>query len=202
MTAHDEFVHLQVIVPGQHVYLGPIRRDLAPVYQRWMNDLEVSRTLTAHWRVPFTLEDELEWFEQARRDPNRRVFTIYERPDDRPVGNAELFGIDFAVGSAEVGIVIGERSVWGRGYATEALQLLLDFAFTVLGLHHVWLRYYASNERARAVYDRVGFREVGRLRQATRIGPHRDDVVIMDILASEFRSPVLASKLHVLPQGQ
>lgn len=123
----EEHLRLQVIVPGKLVYLGPIRRDLAPIYQRWMNDLEVSQTLTAHWRVPFTVEDELEWFEQARRDPTRRAFTIYERPDDRPVGNAELFGIDFAVGSAEVAIVIGERSVWGRGYATEALSLLLDF---------------------------------------------------------------------------
>jgi len=193
----EEYQHLQVIVPSKLVYLGPIRRDLAAVYQRWMNDLEVSRTLTAHWRVPFTVEDEVEWFEQARRDPTRRVFTIYERPDDRPVGNAELFGIDFAVGSAEVGIVIGERSIWGRGYATEALTLLLDFGFTVLGLHHIWLRYYAANERARAVYDRVGFREVGRLRQATKIGPYRDDIVIMDILASEFQSPVLAAKLRL-----
>lgn len=199
MDHANDSAHLHVIVPGQQVYLGPIRRDLVPVYQRWMNDLEVSRTLTAHWRVPFTLEDELDWFEQARRDPFRRIFTIYERPDDRPVGNAELLGIDFAVGSAEVGIVIGERSVWGRGYATEALRLLLDFGFTVLGLHHIWLRYFASNQRARAVYDRVGFREVNRLREATRIGPDRDDIVIMDLLASEFESPVLAKKIRPRP---
>lgn len=186
-----------VIVPGEKVFLGPIRRDLAPVYRRWMNDLEVALTLSVLRRIPLTEEDELDWFDSARRETNSKVFTIYERPDDRPVGNIGLHNIDFHSGTVEVGIVIGERSVWGRGYATEALTLLVDYAFTVLGLNHVWLRYIAMNERARQVYDRVGFREAGRLREAVRVGQRRYDVVFMDLLAREFRSPVLAEKLRL-----
>jgi len=190
-----------VIVPGEKVYLGPIRRDLARVYQRWMNDLEVAVTLTVLRRVPLTEEDELDWFDAARRDTSSRTFTIYERPDDRPVGNIGLHEIDFQSGTSEVGIVIGERSVWGRGYATEALSLLVDYAFTVLGLNQVWLRYVAMNERARQVYDRVGFREAGRLREAVRVGQRRYDLVFMDLLAREFRSPVLAEKLRLPRDG-
>lgn len=186
-----------IIVPGEKVFLGPIRRELAPVYRRWMNDLEVALTLSILRRIPLTEEDELDWFDAARRETNSKVFTIYERPDDRPVGNIGLHDIDFHCGTAEVGLVIGERSVWGRGYATEALSLLLDYAFTVLGLNHVWLRYIAMNERARQVYDRVGFREAGRLREAARVGQRRYDVVFMDLLAREFRSPVLAEKLRL-----
>ncbi|MCM8749560.1 GNAT family N-acetyltransferase [Thermomicrobiaceae bacterium CFH 74404] len=190
-----------VIVPGEKVYLGPIRRDLARVYQRWMNDLEVVVTLTVLRRVPLTEEDELDWFDAARRDTSSKMFTIYERPDDRPVGNIGLHEIDFQSGTSEVGIVIGERSVWGRGYATEALSLLVDYAFTVLGLNQVWLRYVAMNERARQVYDRVGFREAGRLREAVRVGQRRYDLVFMDLLAREFRSPVLAEKLRLPRDG-
>lgn len=186
-----------VIVPGEKVFLGPIRRELAPVYRRWMNDLEVALTLSILHRIPLTEEDELDWFDSARRATIAKVFTVYERPDDRPVGNVGLHDIDFHSGTAEVGIVIGERSVWGRGYATEALSLLLDYAFTVLGLNHVWLRYTAMNERARQVYDRVGFREAGQLREAVRVGQRRYDVVFMDLLAREFQSPVLAEKLRL-----
>lgn len=186
-----------VIVPGEKVFLGPIRRELAPVYRRWMNDLEVTLTLSVLSRLPMTDEDELDWVDAVRRDTRSRVFTVYERPDDRPVGNAGLHDIDFHSGTAEVGIVIGERSVWGRGYATEALGLLLDYGFTVLGLNQVWLRYLAFNERARRVYDQLGFREAGRLREAARVGQQRYDVVYMDLLAREFRSPVLAEKLRL-----
>jgi RimJ/RimL family protein N-acetyltransferase len=186
-----------VIVPGEKVFLGPIRRDFAPFYRRWMNDLEVALTLNILRRLPMTEEDELDWFDSARRETNSKVFTIYERPDDRPVGNVGLHDIDFHSGTAEVGLVIGERAVWGRGYATEALTLLVDYAFTVLGLNQVWLRYVAFNERARQVYDRVGFREAGRLREAARVGQRRYDLVFMDLLAREFRSPVLADKLRL-----
>jgi RimJ/RimL family protein N-acetyltransferase len=184
-----------VIVPGENVFLGPIRRELAPMYRRWMNDLEVALTLSVLPRLPMTDEDELDWVDATRRDARARVFTIYERPADRPVGNAAIHDIDFHAGSAEVGIVIGERSAWGRGYATEALGLLLDYGFVVLGLNQVWLRYVAFNARARHVYDRLGFREAGRLREAVRVGQQRYDVVFMDMLAREFRSPVLAEKL-------
>lgn len=186
-----------VVVPGEQVFLGPLRRELAQVYRRWMNDLEVALTLSVLPRLPLTDEDELEWIDSTRRDARARVFTIYERPDDRPVGNAGIHDIDFHAGSAEVGLVIGERSVWGRGYATEALTLLVDYAFTVLGLNQVWLRYVAFNERARQVYDRVGFREAGRLREAARVGQRRYDLVFMDLLAREFQSPVLSKKLRL-----
>jgi len=192
MSTHDEFVHLQVIVPGQHVYLGPIRRDLAPVYQRWMNDLEVSRTLTAHWRVPFTVEDEIEWFEQARRDPTRRVFTIYERSTWRPIGNTGLHQIDHRHGTAEFGIMIGEADARGRGYGTEATRLMLDYAFTVLGLHNVMLRVYAYNLPAHRAYSKAGFREFGRRREAVRMGGRWWDVIYMECLASEFTGSTLA----------
>lgn len=186
-----------VVVPGGKVFLGPVRRELVPFYRRWMNDLEVALTLSILPRLPMTDEDELDWVDAVRRDTRSRVFTVYERPDDRPIGNIGLHEIDFHSGTAEVGLVIGERSVWGRGYATEALSLLLDYAFTVLGLNQVWLRYVAMNERARQVYDRVGFREAGRLREAVRVGQRRYDLVLMDLLAREFRSPVLAEKLRL-----
>jgi RimJ/RimL family protein N-acetyltransferase len=87
--------------------------------------------------------------------------------------------------------MIGERDCWGRGYGTEVARLMLDYAFTALGLHNVQLRAYAFNQRGLGAYRRAGFKEFGRRREARRLGSRRYDIVHMDCLASEFESPVL-----------
>jgi RimJ/RimL family protein N-acetyltransferase len=190
-----------VIVPGQRVYLGPMRPENAHVFARWLNDLAVSITLSNVRGIPFTVQDEVEWIEQIRRDPHHVVFTVYTREGDQPIGNVGLHDINWPDRNAELGVMIGERTEWGQGYATEAISLLLDYAFTILGLRMVFLRCIAYNERAYRLYERLGFRTVGRLRQSHRIGQRYYDVIYMDILAEEFVSPVLASWLHLPREG-
>jgi len=191
----------EVIVPGQRVYLGPMRPEHAQVFARWLNDLAVSITLSNVRRIPFMVQDEAEWIEHIRRDPNHVVFTVYTREGDQPIGTVGLHDINWPDRNAELGVMIGERTEWGQGYATEAISLLLDYAFTILGLRMVFLRCIAYNERAYRLYERLGFRPVGRLRQSHRIGQRYYDVIYMDILAEEFVSPVLASWLHLPHEG-
>ena len=83
----------------------------------------------------------------------------------------------------------------GRGYGTEATRLMLDYAFTVLGLYNVMLRVYAYNPAALSAYEKAGFREFGRRRQCRVFAGQRWDEIFMDCLASEFSSPVLARVL-------
>ncbi|MDE3228804.1 MAG: GNAT family N-acetyltransferase, partial [Chloroflexota bacterium] len=100
-----------------------------------------------------------------------------------------LRDIDLTKGSAELGISIGRKDCWGRGFGTEAITLILDYGFAVLGLHNVMLTTYAYNERALRSYRKIGFTEFGRRREAMRIGEQRYDIVYMDLLRAEFRSP-------------
>lgn len=181
-----------VNIVGEKVALGPRRRDLLPLYLKWMNDFEVTRGLGAATR-PLTWEAEESWYERASTDRSGDDvgFTVYERSNMRPIGNAGLHRIDHANRTAEFGIVIGEKDCWGKGFGTEVTQLMLDYGFTVLGLHHIMLRVYDFNERAIRAYIRAGFRIAGRLREAHRFGGHTHDVVLMDCLATEFQSPVL-----------
>ena len=72
---------------------------------------------------------------------------------------------------------------------------MLDYAFSALGLHNVMLRAFAFNERAIRAYVRAGFREIGRRRESHRLGNRVFDEVLMDCLATDFRSPVLQSLL-------
>ena len=171
-------------ITGENVALGPVRRDLLPLYQRWINDFEVTRTLGARLR-PMTWEAEEAWYEQSSKGDDAH-FTIYERATMRPIGNTGLHDIDHLHRTAEFGILIGEKECWGKGYGTETTRLMLDYGFNALGLHNIMLTAFSFNERGLRAYTRAGFREIGRRREAFRLAGRAYDVVYMDCLATEF----------------
>jgi diamine N-acetyltransferase len=173
---------------GERVALGPIRRDLVPVYQRWVNDFEVLRTLGVGGPRPMTTEGEVAWYERTAVSDTDVAFTIYERSSLRPIGSTGLHFVDHYNRIATFGILIGDKDCWGKGYGTEATRLMLQYAFTGLGLHNVMLNVFATNERAIRAYRRAGFREIGRRRQAHRTAGQAEDVVFMDCLATDLDS--------------
>lgn len=121
--------------------------------------------------------------------PDWVSFIIYDRATATAIGGVGLRHMDLTKGIAELGIIITRKDYWGGGYGTEAITLILDHGFTALGLHNVLLETYAYNERALSSYRKVGFKEIGRRREAQRIGDMRYDTVYMDILRTEFHSP-------------
>ena len=175
---------------GQKIALGPHNHELLALYLRWINDFDVSQTLAIGLR-PMTREAEEAWYESISKTDKNIVFTIYEIPALRPIGTTGLHAIDYAHGTAEFGIMIGEKDCWGKGYGTEAATLMLDYGFTGLGLHNIWLSVFAHNEGGIKAYKRAGFREIGRRREARKIGGKFMDVIYMDCLATDFQSPVL-----------
>ena len=177
---------------GELVTLGPLRRDLVPTYQRWMNDLAVVRNIGV-MPLPMTLEREEGWFERAAKGEDSFLFTIYERASGLPIGNTSLMGLDWRSRTAEFGILIGEARGRGKGYGTETARLILDYAFVALGLHSVYLRVHEYNLAGRRAYAKAGYREFGRRRQSQQMGGKFWDTIYMDCLASEFTSPVLAA---------
>jgi len=194
MTAIESTDQSPVVnIWGERVALGPIRRDLLPLYQRWMNDWEVIRTLGQPIR-PMTLESEESWFDSAARGGAR--FQIYERDGLRPIGTTSLEDVDQAHRTATFGILIGEKDCWGKGYGTETARLMLDYGFNALGLHNIMLQVYSNNERGYRAYLRAGYTEIGRRRQARRVGAQVHDIILMDCLASEFESPVIKKLLE------
>jgi diamine N-acetyltransferase len=187
-----------VNIVGERVALGPIRRDLVPLYHRWHNDFTVARTLDYEPR-PATLEQRQAWYDRASVDPTVVRFTIYERARWRPIGIANLHDVDLRHGTAEYGIVIAEADARGKGYGTETTRLVLDHAFTALGLHNVMLRVYAYNPAAIRAYEKAGFREFGRRRESRLHLGRRRDVIHMECLASDFERP---ARGHTLAPDQ
>jgi diamine N-acetyltransferase len=177
------------------VALGPHRRDLLPVYLRWYNDFEAMMPYLLQLR-PRTREAQEAMFDgSARSDPSSVDFTIYERSTMRPIGITFLDNIDPVYQIAEYSIFIGERDCWGKGYGTETTILMLDYGFTLLGLHNIMLRVDSYNEHAIRAYLRAGFKEFGRRREVRRRGERRYDVIYMDCLATEFKNSRLSTLL-------
>ena len=168
------------------IYLRPAERDDLPRFVRWLSDNRTSRTLALISPLSQALEER--WFEQVleRHGRDRWHFVVCLLADDRPLGAIELFDLDATNGSAGLGIVIGDPDDTGQGHGSDALRALLDFGFGELRLERIWLDVYDYNERARRVYQRVGFVHEGTLRHALyRAGAHHD-VHRMAILREEW----------------
>jgi RimJ/RimL family protein N-acetyltransferase len=88
--------------------------------------------------------------------PDRRTFGIFDDAGDY-IGTIELY--DLRGSEATLGIIIGERSHWGRGFGGDAMRALLAYAFEELGLERVRLHTFGDNERAQAAFRKVGFVE-------------------------------------------
>lgn len=172
-------------IRGRQVALGPLRRDLIPLFVEWLNDFDVTRTIALLQR-PMTAEMEEQWYAKVSVSERDVVFVVYDLPSLRPIGTAGLHDIDFAHGTAEFGILIGDKALWGRGYGTEAVSLTVAYGFEQLGLHNIMLRVFANNERAARIYERVGFRHMGVRREASWAEGGRIDIIYMDCLRGDF----------------
>jgi RimJ/RimL family protein N-acetyltransferase len=175
---------------GEKCSLAPVAAEDGELWARWLNDLEVVLPLgdEAYEMIPGEVAQGWASSEAKASNP---VFTILERVSGQAIGRCALFSINNTDRSSMCGIFIGEKSLWGQGYGSEALRLLLDYAFNLLNLNSVMLGVFAFNQRALAVYQKIGFREIGRRRQARIFAGKKYDVILMDILAEEFESPVL-----------
>jgi diamine N-acetyltransferase len=186
----------EYLIEGERVALGPLRRDLAETYARWMNRIDVRPGLS-HLGILDRVTEEA-WLDEtlkanAGHEPDRVNFTIHARDDGEPVGTSALFDVNHHHARAKFGILLGERR--GQGLGTEATRLTLDWGFHVLSLRNVLLEVLPWNAGAIRAYEKAGFRLIGRRRDAILAQGRRWDEVLMDAVASEFSGSVLAPRL-------
>jgi len=172
------------MIRGQRVTLRPVdpERDLEDCYQ-WFNDLEVTRYL-CNVGPPITRTQERDTLNRHRSAPGE--FFAIEAEDGTHIGNCALRRICRVSRTAGVGIAIGDKRYWSRGYGTDAMKTLCAHGFVELNLQRIDLTLHAANERARRCYEKCGFRVEGRLRRAIYSeGEYRDELV-MGLLREEF----------------
>jgi RimJ/RimL family protein N-acetyltransferase len=154
----------------------------------WINDREVTQWLSA--RYPLSTAQEREWLDRVMKRPASEGLSlaIETLADFRHIGTISIHPISVESGNAELGIMIGDKGCWSRGYGTDAILTLLEFAFLEMNLHRVQLDALDSNERAIACYKKCGFVEEGRKRESWYQAGAYHDLVFMGVLLEEFRA--------------
>jgi RimJ/RimL family protein N-acetyltransferase len=179
------------VLRGERVTLRPLLEADLPLVRRWRADREVTR----YW-ISEEAPSEAEvwgWYVENRASGTLTWAILDER--GTPIGFTNLFDIDRANRHAELALMIGERAAWGRGYARDALRVLLGHAFAGpsglglgLGLHKVALTVFSENRAARRAYAACGFHEDGVLRDDFYRAGRWHDQILMSILEDEFRA--------------
>ena len=180
---------------GQRVTLRPVVEEDWEKRYEWLSDPVVNRTLPSGSGMPLTPEVVRERTRKyAQTDLSSVYFTIIKE-DGIPIGNTQLFNIHPWSKHAEFGIWIGDKMVWGQGYATEVTCIVLDFAFDRLNLHKVYLTVDADNPGAIRSYEKAGLNKV------TRTWSHWKSLFLAAFLfyRNKFLSQVEDKNLFRLP---
>jgi RimJ/RimL family protein N-acetyltransferase len=177
-------------IHGERIRLRAAEREDVNKFCVWVNDPEVTRHLSLY--LPMSRVDEENWFDaMSKREQSEKTLVIEIRDGDgwKMIGNCGVFDIDPVNRLAELGIMLGEKDEWNKGYGTETMSLLLRHCFDTLNLNRVYLHVYAENLRAKRAYEKAGFVEEGRLREAVYKHGKYDDVIVMSVLRSEWILP-------------
>jgi RimJ/RimL family protein N-acetyltransferase len=173
------------VLTGDLVVLRPLDRPDYPALTRWANDVELEVLGGGAPPRPRSSASTEELWDGILAAKTGASFGI--EADGVLIGHCGLFNVDDVARTAELGIGIGERPYWGRGYGRDAVAVLVRYGFRHLNLHRIWLRVHATNERAIRAYAAAGFVEEGRLREHVWTDGRHVDLVQMGVLRRELR---------------
>ncbi len=161
---------------------------IAGLISGWGRDSEFARLLDTDPPRLWSVQKTKKWLEQTQEKdrPGELGFMIHTLEEDRIIGFIGLDGIAWTHGDAWVGIGIGDQNDWNKGFGTDALQVLLRYAFLELNLHRLSLNVFEYNQRAVKSYEKAGFRLEGRARQSLSRDERRWDLIFMGILRREW----------------
>jgi RimJ/RimL family protein N-acetyltransferase len=175
------------MIHGERIRLRAVERDDLPRFVDWFNDPDVRRGLSLY--RPLSQAEEQRWYEQMlERPPAERTYAIDVREGDEwiHIGSCGFFDVDRRSQHAEMGIVIGNKAYWDKGFGADVMRTLLRHGFETLNLHRIYLRVFETNPRAIHLYEKIGFRHEGRLRQHHYLEGHYVDELMMAILRDEW----------------
>ncbi len=172
---------------GEKTILKAYSNEEILMARDFINNPNIARMLIEEIPFPLTIDDEMNFFKNNSafntKEYHFAIFTF----DDKYIGGLSIFNISSKNRKAKIGIFIGDEYYQNKGYGTDALKTILRFSFNELNLNKVSLDTFSFNQRARKVYERLGFKIDGILREDIfRNGKYYDNI-IMSILEKEYR---------------
>ncbi len=152
-------------IQGEHLYLralGPA--EVTQRYLDWMRDPQVNRYLESRFGT-HTLESLRSFVTAMNESPDNYLFGMFLEPQGEHIGNIKIGGISQQHRHADVGLIVGAKTAWGKGYGTEAIRLVTRHAFEELGLNKLYAGMYAENAGSARAFLKAGYREIGILKK-------------------------------------
>lgn len=177
------------IYKGELVRLSAMNAEEAgKAFARWHRDSEFKRLIDSGVMQMPSAKTAQKWLEKELEEQsvNQHWFSIRKLDDDQLLGDIDLYVYNWSARDSFVGLGIGEREFWGRGYGTDVMRVILRYAFTEVNLHRVTLTVFEYNPRAIRSYEKAGFRHEGRMRGALSKEGRRWDILVMGILREEW----------------
>lgn len=178
------------ILKGELVRLCAVdHEELGKAYALWNRDSELKRLMDLSAARLNSAKAEFDFFKKMVEEakPENNFFTIRALGDNRLLGDIGLDVINnWGSREAFVGLEIGNRNDWGKGYGTDAMKIMLRFAFTEINLRRVTLNVFEYNPRGIRSYEKVGFQHEGRTRGALLKDGQRWDMLYMGILRDDW----------------
>ena len=177
------------MLKGKKVLLRPITTSDLPLSLKWFNDPEVIQYLLAY--LPMSEIGERKWIENLyTKDPATDIVFIIESIEKKgniPIGTCGLHTINWKDHNAEVGIAIGEKNYWSRGFGTEALTLLIDYGFKQLNLHRLYAAAIEFNEKSIKTQKKIGFKVEGCRKEAIFKNGKYWNMIVTGLLRSNWK---------------
>lgn len=146
---------------GKRLCLRDVRlSDAGGSYLQWMNDQEVLKYTESRFH-PYTKERLKEYIRTINKNPDFIFRAITLRDSGRHIGNIKLGPVDWNHRFGDIGVIIGAKDCWGRGYAAESIRLLADYAFSSLKLHKLTAGCYGVNSPSVKAFEKAGFVQEG-----------------------------------------
>jgi [ribosomal protein S5]-alanine N-acetyltransferase len=167
-----------IFLEGKRIYLSPLSQKLdLKSYASWINDQDTTLYMGSG-RFPVTVEGLKEYIRTYNKSKDGILLGIFLKKNSRHIGNITLNSIDWLNRHAEMGIIVGDKKSRGKGYATEAIGLVVDHAFNKLNLHKLYAGMIEGNEASRKAFRKSGFKEEACLRDhfylnGSYLGCHR-----------------------------
>lgn len=172
-------------INGKKVYLRPFEEEDLPIWQSWFNDVETIKYLhTGRWGT--SINSQKKFIEVLEADKNQLQMAVIAKKSRKLIGLAKLNHINLINRNADISIVIGEKSCRGKGMASEAVRLLIDYAFNYLNLHRITAGSVEENMSSTYLFKKLGFKEEGLLREDFYVEGKYLNCIKMGLLKSEY----------------
>jgi UDP-4-amino-4,6-dideoxy-N-acetyl-beta-L-altrosamine N-acetyltransferase len=161
------------------INLRALKKSDSNLILNWMKNEKLRYLIGTVY--PITELEHENWFQNRMLEKDNRMFVI-DLDNKKSIGIVGFKNLDWVNRNSELFIYIGDEEYWGKGYGTQALELIIKFAFNKLNLHMLYLEVFSYNKNATKTYERLGFKQDGILRQSKfQDGKYYDKIIMSKI---------------------